>query len=136
MMLLMASLAITALAPYNVYAMDDDALFAPPPPVLIPQAALGLNVPVYDAVTDPVNNGGLGATTIAQQNAIMTDVAAAILAHTANKVARDFAIDATVFANGNHPGYAAALIAAVDAAHPIGPVVNIEPPIRFLLRLL
>jgi hypothetical protein len=84
--------------------------------VLVLQPASGLQAPVYNAVTGPA----AGPTTIAQQNAIMPLVAAAILNHPGNQAGRDAAITAAVNANGNHPGYANAIILAVNGAHAIG----------------
>ena len=106
---------------------DPAVAVAPPPAVLVLQGASGLNAPVYNAVIDPLHIGGLS---IADQNAIMVDVAAAIAVPGQTKVNRDAAIDAALVGKGAPgAGYAAALKAAVDLEHPIAPVFPAPAPI-------
>ena len=83
---------------------------------LLAHGASGIaDLNVYNVIIGPA----AGPTTNVQKNNIMPLVAAAIAAHGGNQIARDNAITAAVGIHGNHAGFAAAIIAAVNAAHPI-----------------
>lgn len=80
------------------------------------QPASGLAQAVYDAIVG-------GASANAHKNAIMTEVAQAIDWYPEGQASRAEMIEESVRTHGSEAGLAVAIIAAVDAQHPVGGVL-------------